>query len=148
MQLPTENKFRLGCFGWGVIIFVGIIFLLWCLGSLSNSTINQNTPFPTSEEPGSPSPEASTDLSPEIHWNGSQLIITDKDDFDYNNAVIELDGDYTYKVGQPIEAGQTYTIGLMEFANSDGIRFNPFQMKIKTIFVSSDEGTAYLENIH
>jgi hypothetical protein len=37
-----------------------------------------------------------------------------------------------YELKHPrIEAGQTYTVGARQFADSDGKRFNPYEMKPK-----------------
>jgi len=67
--------------------------------------------------------ESSTvDLNASVSFNGTQFVITNNDTFDYNNAKLEVNGDYVLK-GYNLKAGETYTVGIMQFADSDGNRF-------------------------
>lgn len=140
--MATNGKKSMdGCLKWagiGIILFIAFI---WWISSLPSGDLSTTTESTTSTL-------SSRDLHPDFHSTSSQLIITNKDQFNYTNPIIELNGDYSYKTGIIINAGETYKIGLMQFANSDGQRFNPYQMKIKKITLSCSEGFAYLESVH
>jgi len=71
--------------------------------------------------------ESSTvDLNASVSFTGTQFVIKNNDTFDYNNAKLELNGDYFLK-GYNLKAGETYTVGMMQFADKKGNRFNALQ---------------------
>jgi hypothetical protein len=60
-------------------------------------------------------------------------VIENKDSFDWTNVKLEVNSKtfssgYILKVGR-MAAGETYTVGVMQFAKSDGEKFNPFTHK-------------------
>lgn len=60
---------------------------------------------------------------------------------DWNDVTMYLNGKgfsmgYSYKARMPIETGETYRIGAMQFTKSNGERFNPFTHKPKKLFIS------------
>ena len=66
--------------------------------------------------------ESSTvDLNASVSFTGTQFVIKNNDSFDYNNAKLELNGDYVLK-GYNLKAGETYTVGMMQFADKKGNR--------------------------
>jgi hypothetical protein len=65
---------------------------------------------------------SSVDLNASVSFSGTQFVITNNDTFDYNNAKLEVNGDYVLK-GYNLKSGETYTVGIMQFADSDGNRF-------------------------
>jgi len=91
----------------------------------------------TIPEPTTP-PEQETipevrQIKASVSFTGTQFVITNYEDHDWVNVRFELNpglisSGYTLKV-RLIEAGTTYTVGAMQFANSKGERFNPYQMK-------------------
>jgi len=91
----------------------------------------------TIPEPTTP-PEQETipevrQIKASVSFTGTQFVITNHEDHDWVNVRFELNpglisSGYTLKV-RLIEAGTTYTVGAMQFANSKGERFNPYQMK-------------------
>lgn len=71
--------------------------------------------------------ESSTvDLKASVSFSGTQFVIKNNDTFDYNNAKLEVNGDYTLK-GYNLKAGETYTVGIMQFADKKGNRFSSMQ---------------------
>jgi hypothetical protein len=71
--------------------------------------------------------ESSTvDLNASVSFSGTQFIIKNNDTFDYNNAKLEVNGDYILK-GYNLKAGETYTVGIMQFADKKGNRFSSMQ---------------------
>lgn len=71
--------------------------------------------------------ESSTvDLNASVSFTGTQFVIKNNDSFDYNNAKLELNGDYVLK-GYNLKAGETYTVGMLQFADKKGNRFTALQ---------------------
>lgn len=69
---------------------------------------------------------SSVDLNVSVVHTGTQFVITNNDSFDYINAKLELNGDYVLK-GYNLKAGETYTVGVMQFADKKGNRFSALQ---------------------
>lgn len=89
-------------------------------------------PAPTTPSEQKTIPEV-RQIAASVSFTGRQFIITNREDHDWANVRFELNpglisSGYTLKV-QLIEAGTTYTVGAMQFANLKGERFNPYQMK-------------------
>jgi len=71
--------------------------------------------------------ESSTvDLNASVSFTGTQFVIKNNDNFDYLNAKLELNGDYKL-TGYTLKAGETYTVGMMQFADKKGNRFTALQ---------------------
>ncbi len=66
------------------------------------------------------------DLNASVSFTGTQFEIKNNDTFDYNNAKLELNGDYVLR-GYNLKAGETYTVGMMQFADKNGNRFTALQ---------------------
>jgi len=66
---------------------------------------------------------STTDLNASVSFTGTQFVIKNNDNFDYTNAKLEVNDDYVLK-GYTIKAGETYTVGMMQFADDDGNRFD------------------------
>ena len=66
------------------------------------------------------------DINASVSFTGTQFIITNNDNFNYDNAKLELNGKYVLK-GYNLKAGKTYTIGMSQFADDDGNRFSFIQ---------------------
>ena len=67
----------------------------------------------------------SCELNVSVEFTGTQFIVTNNDNFDYYEAQLEVNN--KYKLFGTIRAGQTYTVGLMQFADTDGNRFSLMQ---------------------
>ncbi len=73
---------------------------------------------------GSDDKDTSTvDLNASVSFTGTQFVISNNDNFDYNNAKLEINGKYVMK-GYNLQAGEVYTVGMMQFADEDGNRFD------------------------
>ena len=71
-----------------------------------------------------------------------------RDPFDWTDCKLEvnpgfLSGGYELRAGL-LRSGDTYTVGAMQFANSDGERFNPFSHKAQAFSIrcSTPKGRA------
>jgi len=72
-------------------------------------------------------------VKPLVNINGTQFSITNLSSFDWENITLyinedELSSGYTLYLNS-LNKGQTYTIDIEEFANNEGIRFDPTTMK-------------------
>ena len=82
------------------------------------------------------------DLDATVRFTGSQFIIENNTPFDWNNVSMSVNsglisGGYDLKVSF-IRARTTYTVGAMQFAKSDGERFNPFTHKAQKFVIHCD----------
>lgn len=81
----------------------------------------------------SSSSSSTVDLSASVRFTDTQFVIQNKDSFDWANVKLEVNSKtfssgYVLKSGR-MAAGETYTVGAMQFAKSDGLKFNPFTHK-------------------
>ncbi|MBA7493260.1 hypothetical protein ES702_03817 [subsurface metagenome] len=98
--------------------------------------------FAPPEKQKAPSKPLYISLNASVQFTGTQFIITNNDSFEWRNVKLEINSKIlksgykltTYKM----IAGQTYTVGSMQFAKSDGTRFNPFSMKVQSIDIYCD----------
>jgi hypothetical protein len=125
-----KKETQSGCIG-AIILIVLIVIGLQICGFFDSGN---------EEESGTKTQDIT--LNANISFDGSQFAIKNNDTFDWTNVKLELNsgiirGGYTLRA-QLIEAGQTYTVGAMQFTKGDGTRFNPFTTKPKDIFISCD----------
>jgi hypothetical protein len=111
------SPLAMGCL---VIIVLGILGALLGEGSESGS-------------PSQPPAPTTVDLNGRVRFTGTQFVITNSDTFDWGNCKFEVNpktfsSGYTFRAGT-IAAGSTYSVGALQFANGDGVRFNPFTYK-------------------
>jgi hypothetical protein len=113
------------------VIIIGVVFLSGAIavGIIKRQTERRGGIIVEHTAPPKPSPE----INAEVRFTGSQFIIKNTDSYDWTNVKMEINGGLLsggYELNhRTIKAGQTYTVGAMQFADSDGKRFNPFQMK-------------------
>ncbi len=89
-----------------------------------------------------PAPSDSDILKGIVSFTGTQFTITNNDTFDWTNCKLEINGGlirsgFIYRA-ELIEQGKGYTIGAMQFAKSDGTRFNPAVVKPLKFFIYCD----------
>lgn len=82
------------------------------------------------------------DLKASVSFTGTQFVIKNQDTFDWRNVKLDLNpgtfsSGYVLNAGR-MEAGETYTVGAMQFAKSDGEKFNPFSHKPQKLSISGD----------
>lgn len=88
------------------------------------------------------------ELHASIAFTGTQFEITNDDTFDWLDVRLEINDGYQLNASR-IDAGRTYTVGAMQFANGDGLRFNPITMKpqrfrIRAIQSGTDRAAIYV----
>ncbi len=81
--------------------------------------------------------DSTVDLKAKVSKSATQILITNQDDFGYDNCEITINGDYISKINYLGPLGEAQ-IGLMEFYDSDGTRFNPFQTKVLSVSIWCD----------
>jgi hypothetical protein len=116
-QIPKTKTNRknllIGC---GILVAIGIIL-----------AVSIGTCFITETK----------DLSASVSFDGTQFTITNNDSFDWRNVKFILNSEY--ELSYPLlSAKSTYTVGAMQFAKSDGTRFNPFTMKALHMSISCE----------
>ena len=89
-----------------------------------------------------PSDSSTVRLNANVTFTGTRFVISNKDSFDWKNVKLEIlsetIGNYFSLRVPKISAGETYTVGAVEFSKKDGIRFNPFTMKPKRFWIRCD----------
>ncbi len=61
-------------------------------------------------------------LNASASFTGTQFVIINSDSFDYPDATITING--KYRLNATLQAGETYTVGMMQFADRQGTRFS------------------------
>jgi len=77
---------------------------------------------------------SSIHLNASVRFTETQFIIENNDNFDWLNVEMELNRSFLKGSGfilktDRMKAGETYTVGTLQFAKRDGTRFNPFTSK-------------------
>jgi hypothetical protein len=122
------KKSKTGCIGIiALLVFIAVV--MWICGFFESDTKS-----PTPSEP------LYVDINAAVRFTGTQFIITNNDSFDWKNVELEinpglLSSGYTLR-SDIMKAGQTYTVGALQFAKPDGTRFNPFTVKPQSIGIS------------
>lgn len=125
--------------GWKIVLGI-LLFLIVLVVGAGILLSDDETKIETSQP-------AKT-LSARIRFDGTQFTITNNNTFNWTNVKFELNsgilkGGYILRQGR-IKAKNTYTVGALQFAKSDGTRFNPFTMKPQSIFIFADQGSCDL----
>jgi hypothetical protein len=109
-----------------VIVILAIAFVRGCSGS--------------GPKPGTAREEAK--LHAEVRFTGTQFVITNLDKYDWADVRMTVNShgwSGGYKLtAKRIEAGATYTVGALQFAESDGTRFDPFTHKAQSFDLAAD----------
>jgi hypothetical protein len=132
------------------IEFTGVITFMDSSLLGSNCSLRLDPAAITRElaSPPSPAPHAThhvVDLMATVRFDGTRFTISNRDAFAWHDVELEINGGlFTggYKLSVPvIEAGRTYSVGALQFAKSDGTRFNPFQTKPTKLSISCQTGS-------
>jgi hypothetical protein len=134
-----------------VIIALVLVIIVMLLVERHDNRSTDRTPSrpPSSSTSPSQTPPRTTELNASVRFSGTQFIITNEDSFNWSSVKMEVNGGIIsggYELTVPtMKAKETYTVGAMQFADSDGKRFNPFQMKPQkfTIRASTPDGYRY-----
>ena len=105
-----------------VVLFIPVAIIVFLFTSVfsEKSTPNESSYI------SSPSVKDYVDLKATVIFNGTQFIISNNDNFNYNDIKMKVNGKFILKV-QNLKAGEVYTVGLMQFADDDGNRFTLLQ---------------------
>lgn len=81
-------------------------------------------------------------LNASVSFTGTQFVIVNDDNYDWVDIKMEVNGSllksgFILKTNR-MEAGETYTVGALQFAKNDGTRFNPTVYKPKSFTISCD----------
>jgi hypothetical protein len=89
-----------------------------------------------------PSKPPDSELSATVGFSGTQFVITNGDSFDWRNVEMKVNYgafDNGYRLRSALmQAGQTYTVGALQFAKDDGTRLNPVQVKPMKYVIRAD----------
>lgn len=127
-QHPPANKANRGCLT-GCAIIGGICALV-LIGFIAIILL---APTP----PPEPTPEL-VSINPKVEATMNTLIITNRDKFAYDRADVVLNpsgmfqGGHSLTIGA-IQPGKTVRYSLLEFTDSDGKRFNPYDVKLTEV---------------
>lgn len=121
------------------LVLVVIIVSCLCSCTPKQSTPNNvpNANYSSNDLGNSSSSDGDVDITPNIKTSNYEVQITNTNSFDYENAELELNGDYVLK-GINIKAGETFRTYWREFSDSDGNRYNPQTMKHKKFTIYCD----------
>jgi hypothetical protein len=98
----------------GIIFF--IVFAIYFFACHKTTDKDKNSESQDNEN-------STVELNASIEFTGTQFIITNKDTFDYIDAKLQLNNDFIIK-GETLEAGESYTVGMLQFADKQGNRFD------------------------
>jgi len=73
-------------------------------------------------------------LNAHVNFDGATFRIYNNDSFDWTEALLELNNDYSIK-HQTIKSGQVFVISPYGFTKKNGKRFNVYTHKVKDIFI-------------
>jgi len=131
---------------WFLVIFLVLIFSLFGIFYYYGSDMSSKTPTVSKKE----APDT-VELKASVSFDGSKFTITNDDSFAWVNVEMEINGGVIrggYVLEHPqMVAGQTYTVGSMQFAKGDGTRFNPFTMKPQKFVIYSRDSSGMPKGI-
>ena len=84
-----------------------IVFMILAYASGDNTNVGSST----------------IDLKASVSFTGTQFIIKNNDNFTYTNAKLEVNRKYVL-TGKDLKPGESYSVGMMQFADDDGNRLN------------------------
>jgi len=112
---------RIPWWGWLLII----LFTPGLLMSLFSAGKSEPNPEPKKQQEVK---KENKQTQASVNFTGTQFVITNKNDFDWDRVEIIVNEKYRYEVGG-MEAGLTYEVGAGQFTDSKNNRLNPFEIK-------------------
>lgn len=128
MKKKSEKKnLAIGCLG---LIFL-IVVVMWICGV-----------FESEKKSEVPSKPLYVDLNASVRFTGTQFVITNNDNFNWENVQLEINPGLLksgYKLNAGLmSAGYAYTVGALQFTKSNGTRFNSILIKAQSISIYCD----------
>ena len=77
------------------------------------------------------------DISAGFRINNQTLILTNQDDFDYEQLYLSLNEDYDYKVPR-LAAGDSLQVPLASFVSTHGTRYAPATTTLQIVSLSTE----------
>jgi hypothetical protein len=84
------------------------------------------------------------DLNARINFSDTQFLLSNNDPFNWTNVKMTVNDKYDLIVDK-INAGESYTVGMAQFADSSGNRFNSITMKPMHFSIRAKEGSAFFD---
>ena len=86
-------------------------------------------------------PQRSPILSASVNFTGTQFEVSNVGDADWSDVKLDVNGGvfssgFIYRTNG-LRKGRKLTVGALQFANSDGVRFNPLQFKPQKMMVTA-----------
>ena len=128
LRPPQSQQNRSNTWKWVVGLLAGFCVLSGIMKSIDSTNRvppgNQSQQPPVSEKKPDPPPKPAPEIHPIVQFTGTQFIIKNDDSFDWSNVKLELNGGifsggYELKPAA-IRRKTTYTVGALQFADSDG----------------------------
>lgn len=116
---------RIPLWGWVIIIIFASGFLSTLFAPKKQQISN-----PTQEEKR----QVNLQTQAKVNFTGTKFVITNANNFDWNEAEIIVNEKYRYQTGV-MKSGSTYEIGAGQFTDSKDNRFNSFEIKPSEIRV-------------
>lgn len=92
-------------------------------------------------------------LQGNVNFDGTKFTINNHDSFDWTSCTMQLNGKYNYPVRSSdwhdvtvidvISSNSEVSIGAMQLANKDGVKFDPFEVRAMDFAINCDEGFGY-----
>lgn len=113
--------------------YVALAVVLWLIGSSTHQIPETSTQKQSSND-------GNIVIQPTVAYSGTEFTITNNDNFDWTEVNMTVNphgfnGGFHLFLSR-VAAGESYTVGAMQFAESDGRRFNHFADKLLTMTIS------------
>jgi hypothetical protein len=145
VNTPEKEK---NTHGSAIAVFIAIISVIAIFyfaykkePSYAPSSYNSNSSS-VSSSPVSSKPK---ELDIAINFSNTQFLITNGESFALTDVKMKVNDKYVLNVYK-IEAKGMYTVGMAQFVDSAGNRFNAFTMKPVKFYISAKEGWQYFAN--
>jgi hypothetical protein len=93
---------------------------------------------------GAPDPRFTVvTIAAEVRFTGTQVVIRNPSTTPWSNVELDINDGFLYRFPK-LDAADSATIGVMQFAKPDGTRFNPIQRKAQrmTVKVKLPDGSS------
>lgn len=142
---PQPKKKGMGILGWLLIIFIGLIAILFMTINPSAQLEKAKKAAETSQNSNATSaPEKQNTFVASVHFTENQFIVANVDPHTCEDAKMQVNGDYTlehYNLESSLDSvaktgvATVYKVGPGQFTKADGTRLNSFITKPKTFSI-------------